>query len=154
MTMNVLVVDDSRIMSERLKDILWETTGVEVIGRAKDPQAAIEMLRILNTELVIVEIEMPGTTGIDLLREIAKRKQPPLAIILTNRSCPQYRREYLDVWAGLFFDKSPEFEKIAGVPKLLIKRIGCKEVYGIKAKSNLSPQVRYQLIKYNYANWR
>jgi len=32
------------------------------------------MLRILNTELVIVDIEMPGTTGIDPLREIAKGK--------------------------------------------------------------------------------
>jgi YesN/AraC family two-component response regulator len=47
------------------------------------------MLRILNTELAIVDIEMPGTTGIDLLRE--------------NRE----------------------------------KKIGCKEVYGIEAKSNL-----------------
>jgi len=41
MTMNVIVVDDSRIMSERLKDIIWETTWVEVIGRAKDPPEAI-----------------------------------------------------------------------------------------------------------------
>jgi response regulator of citrate/malate metabolism len=55
----------------------------------KIPPEAIEMLRILNTELAIVDIEMPGTIGIDLLRE--------------NRE----------------------------------KKIGCKEVYGIEAKSNL-----------------
>ena len=78
MTMKVLVADDSRIMSERLKDILWEITWVEVIGRAKDPPEVIEMLRILNTELAIAE-----------------------------------------------------------VPKLSRERIGCKEVYGIKSKSNL-----------------
>jgi DNA-binding NarL/FixJ family response regulator len=131
-TMKVLAVDDSGIVRERLKDMLSEVTEEEAIGQAKDKPEAIEMVRKLNPEVVILDIEMPGRSGIDLLREIKKRKQPPLAIVLTNQSYPQYRQACIKAGADFFFDKSSEFDKVAQVLKQLskkgvTKRRDCKE---------------------------
>jgi DNA-binding NarL/FixJ family response regulator len=126
-TMKVLVVDDSEIVRERLKDMLSEVTEVEAIGQVKGTPEAIEMLRKLNPEVVILDIEMPGRSGIDLLREIKKRKQPPLAIVLTNQSYPQYRTVCIKAGADFFFDKSTEFDKVAQVLKQLSKKGGERE---------------------------
>jgi DNA-binding NarL/FixJ family response regulator len=120
--MKVLVVDDSEIMRERLKDMLSEVTEDEAIGQAKDTPEAIEMLRKLNPEVVILDIEMPGRSGIDLLREIKKSKQTPLAIVLTNQSYPQYRKMCIKAGAHFFFNKSTEFDKVARVLKQLSKK--------------------------------
>jgi len=125
--MKVLVVDDSEIVRERLKDMLSEVTEVEAIGQVKGTPEAIEMLRKLNPEVVILDIEMPGRSGIDLLREIKKRKQPPLAIVLTNQSYPQYRTVCIKAGADFFFDKSTEFDKVAQVLKQLSKKGGERE---------------------------
>ena len=120
--MKVLVVDFSEIVLERLKDMLSEVTEGEAISRARDTPEAREMLRKLNPEVVILDIEMPGTSGIDLLREIKKGKQPPLAIVLTNQSYPQYRKVCIKAGADFFFDKSAEFDKVARVLKQLNKK--------------------------------
>jgi DNA-binding NarL/FixJ family response regulator len=130
--MKVLVVDNSGIVRERLKDMLSEVIEGEAIGQAQDIPEALEMLHKLNSDVVILDIEMPGRSGIDLLREIKKGKQPPLAIILTNQSYPQYRRVCMDAGADFFFDKSTEFDKVAQVLKQshkkgVTKRRDCKK---------------------------
>jgi DNA-binding NarL/FixJ family response regulator len=121
-TMKVLVVDDSEIVRERLKDMLSEVMEGAVIGQAKDTSEAIQMLHKLHPEVVILDIEMPGKSGIDLLREIKKGKQPPLAIVLTNQSYPQYRQVCIKAGADFFFDKSTEFDKVTQVLKQLNKK--------------------------------
>jgi len=65
MTMKVLVVDDSRFVRERLKEMLSEMIGVEAISQAKDTPEAIEMLGTLSPDLMILDIEMPGRSGIE-----------------------------------------------------------------------------------------
>ncbi len=111
--MKILIVDDSEIVRERLRSMLSEVPGVEAIGEAKDQQEARELLGKLNPDVVIGDIEMPGGSGIDLLREVKKGKKPPLLIILTDQSYPQYHRKCMEAGADFFFDKSAEFDKVA-----------------------------------------
>lgn len=138
--MKVLIVDDSEIVRERLKDILSEVTEGDPIGQAKDSCEAIEILYKLNPEIVILDIEMPGRSGIDLLREIKKREQPPWIIVLTNQSYSQYRKVCIKAGADFFFDKSTEFDKVAEVitqlnnkldnrTTLIIPAAGCYEKF-------------------------
>ena len=115
--MKLLIVDDSEIVRERLKTMLSEVPKVETIGQAKDPQEARELVRKLNPEVVLVDIQMPGGGGINLLCEIKEGQKPPLIIVLTNQSYPQYRRKCMEAGADFFFDKSTEFDKVAEVLK-------------------------------------
>ena len=105
-TMKVLVVDDSGIVRDRLKDMLSEATEGEAIGQAKDQQEATELLRDLNPEVMVLDIQMPGGSGIDLLHKVKRGQPPPLVIVLTNLSYPQYRKKCMDAGADFFFDKS------------------------------------------------
>jgi DNA-binding NarL/FixJ family response regulator len=118
-TVRVLLVDDSTIVRERLKAMISEVPKVETISQAKDQVEAMELLNKLNPEVVVLDIQMPGGSGIDLLRKLKKRKQPPLAIVLTNLSDSQYRKKCMDAGADFFFDKSSDFNKVNEVLRQL-----------------------------------
>jgi DNA-binding NarL/FixJ family response regulator len=118
-TVKILLVDDSTIVRERLKAMISEVPKVETVSQAKDQVEAMELLNNLNPEVVVLDIQMPGGSGIDLLRKLKRRKQPPLAIVLTNLSDSQYRKKCMDAGADFFFDKSSEFERVTAVLKEL-----------------------------------
>lgn len=117
--MKVLIVDDSAIVRERLKAMLCEITELENISQARDSLEAISSFQKLNPEVVILDIRMPGGSGIDVLKEMKKATKPPLVIVLTNYPYPQYRRKCIDAGADFFFDKSTEFDKVIEVLKQL-----------------------------------
>jgi len=117
--MKILIVDDSAIIRKRLKAMLSEITELENISQAKDSLEAIGTFEKLHPEVVILDIRMPGGSGIDVLREIKKGNQPPLVIVLTNYPYPQYRRKCTEAGADFFFDKSTEFDKVTEVLKQL-----------------------------------
>lgn len=117
--MKVLIVDDSAIIRDSLKDMLSEITELENISQAEDPIGAISSFQKLNHEVVILDIRMPSGSGIDVLQTIKKAANPPLVIVLTNYPYPQYRKKYIDAGADFFFDKSTEFDKVIEVLKPL-----------------------------------
>lgn len=113
-------MDDSEIVRERLKTMLSEIPTMETIRQAKDKQEARELIGKLNPDVVVMDIQMPGGSGIDLLRETKRGPKPPTLIILTNQSYSQYRRKCMEAGADFFFDKATEFDKVAEVLKRLI----------------------------------
>ncbi len=111
----ILIVDDSVVVRDRLRAMLSEITEPENISQAEDVAEAIGSFQKLNPEVVILDIRMPGGSGIDVLREIKKGNQPPLVMVLTNYPYPQYRRKYINAGADYFFNKSTEFDKVTEV---------------------------------------
>jgi DNA-binding NarL/FixJ family response regulator len=121
----VLIADDSVIVRERLVSMLSEFSGIEIVGQARDATEAIDAIRRLRPDVVILDIRMPGGSGIDVLRAIKKgRKAVPRVIMLTNFPYSQYRKKCMDAGADFFFDKSSEFENVAHVLKHHYKDIG------------------------------
>ena len=125
--MKILIVDDSEIMRERLKAMLSEITELENISQAEDVLGAITSFQKLNHEAVILDIRMPGGSGIDVLQKIKKGDPSPLVIVLTNYPYPQYRRKCIDAGADFFFDKSTEFDRVGEVLKQLSQNQSRKE---------------------------
>ena len=113
--MKVFIADDSAMFRERLKELLSEVTGIEIIGEAGDGTEAIRGIQELKPDLVILGIRMPGGNGIDTLKNIKKMKQAPVVIMITNYPYPQYRNKCMELGADYFFKKSTEFEKIIEV---------------------------------------
>ena len=116
-TMKVLIVDDSAIVRQRLKTMISEITELKNISQAKNSLEAISSFQEVYPDVVILDIHMPGGSGIDVLQKIKKSNQPPLVIVLTNYPYPQYRKKCLDAGANFFFDKSTEFDKVTEVLK-------------------------------------
>ncbi len=117
--MKVFIADDSEILCERLIELLAGLPKVEVIGCAHDAEGAIKAINECAPDVVILDIRMPGGSGIDVLQHI-KKGNIPIVIVLTNYPYPQYRKRCLSAGADYFFDKSTEFDKLPGVFKVLL----------------------------------
>jgi two-component system LytT family response regulator len=78
--MRVLVVDDEAPARERLKRLLGEIEGVEVVGEATSGLQAIEMIEREKPDLVLLDIQMPGLDGFGVIEAL---EQPPPIVFVT-----------------------------------------------------------------------
>jgi YesN/AraC family two-component response regulator len=108
----VLIADDSLIVREHLVTMLDELAGIKVVGQAENVAEAISGIRILQPDVVILDIQMPGGNGIDVLQTIKQDEVAPMVIILTNYPYLAYRQKCLQAGADFFLDKSTEFDQI------------------------------------------
>ncbi len=108
----VFIADDSLIVRERLVTMLDELAGIEIVGQAENVAEAISAIRKLQPDVVILDIRMPGGSGIDVLQNIKRDEAAPMVIILTNYPYPGYRQKCMNAGADFFLDKSTEFDQI------------------------------------------
>ncbi len=113
--MKVLIVDDSRLLRERLVSMISDLPDIDVIAQAQDAAGAKESIQELHPDVVILDIRLSKGNGIDVLRETKKGRSAPVVIMFTNYPYLQYRKKCQEVGADFFFDKSTEFHKITGV---------------------------------------
>jgi len=113
--MRVFIADDSSAVVERLADLLEEVLGAQLAGQASDVPEAIRSIQKTNPDAVILDLQMPGGTGLDVLRAIRVDHPYLLVLICTNYPHSEYREECLSAGANFFLDKSSEFEKIAAI---------------------------------------
>ena len=117
--MKVFIVDDSAVLRERVVEMLSDVSGIEIIGHAQNVSDALSAIKELNPDVVILDIRIPGGSGLDVLQDIKKEKEAPMVIMLTNYPYPQYRKKCLGLGADYFFDKSTEFDKVTELFKRL-----------------------------------
>jgi DNA-binding NarL/FixJ family response regulator len=120
----VFIADDSTIVRERLGTMLDELAGIDLVGQAGNVGQAINAVRRLKPDAVILDIRMPGGSGINVLQAIKQAVPAPLVIVLTNYPYPIYRERCLQVGADFFLDKSTEFDQIPALLGRLKQDLG------------------------------
>jgi len=78
--MRVLIVDDETPARERLRRLLAEIGEVELVGEAEDGPQAVEMIERLSPDLVLLDIQMPGFDGFEVVKAL---EAPPPIIFVT-----------------------------------------------------------------------
>jgi DNA-binding NarL/FixJ family response regulator len=121
--MTVLIADDSRAVTERLTTLFSKVRGIEIVGHAGTFPEALRAVHSLRPDVVILDLQMPGGRGIEVLKTIKEGQASPIVIVLTNHAYPQYRKRCLENGAHSFLDKSTEFAKAATVLKQLVDDI-------------------------------
>src|SRR5712671_5883762 len=76
--MRVLIADDERLARQRLEDLLVHESGVEIVGRTDNGLNTIAAVRELEPDMVFLDIQMPGKTGLEVVREIGADEMPPV----------------------------------------------------------------------------
>jgi two-component system, LytTR family, response regulator len=76
--LRVLIADDERLARQRLEDLLVHEANVEIVGRADNGLTTIAAIRELEPDLVFLDIQMPGKTGLEVAREIGADDMPPV----------------------------------------------------------------------------
>ncbi len=120
--MNVVLVDDSLLVRKRVANIISKIPGVKVIGEAGNSLEAIEVVRKTKPDVVILDIKMPGESGVKVLRKLKDEFEDLKIIMLTNYPDSQYKAECLMHGAEYFLSKSDEFDKLPEVFSKLRKR--------------------------------
>jgi two-component system LytT family response regulator len=72
----VLVVDDEPLARLRIEDLLAHEEGTVVVGSATNGIEAVERIRTLKPDLVFLDVQMPGKTGSEVIREIGAEQMP------------------------------------------------------------------------------
>lgn len=80
--MKVLVVDDERRARRRIISLLGSISGLEVVAEAENGLQAIEMIESKSPDLVLLDVQMPGLSGFEVVAALA-REQAPLVIFVT-----------------------------------------------------------------------
>jgi DNA-binding NarL/FixJ family response regulator len=111
----VVVADDSPLVRRRLISLLNEVADVEIVGEAVDGLDALDVVNDQKPDVVFLDIQMPGMTGLEVLRRLQKKASPPIVVMVTNYAFPQYREKCLQAGASFFLDKSADFDKIPEV---------------------------------------
>ncbi len=79
--LRVLIVDDELLARQRLEDLLAKKNEVELIGMAVNGPQAVEAIRSQAPDLVFLDVQMPGLTGMDVVREIGPDSMPAVIFV-------------------------------------------------------------------------
>lgn len=114
--MRVLLADDHRIFRDGLKSCLAEETGWEVVGEADNGRDAIQEVKRLKPDLVVMDIAMPELNGVDAARQILTTTNSfrPKLLVLSSYSDPEFVTEVLRVGASGYILKNAAFDELVG----------------------------------------
>ena len=111
----ILIVDDNMNFVDRMIGLLDEVKGVGEIHVASDFDEARRLLAEENPDIVLLDINLPGKNGIELLRLIRKNSADCEVIMITNHADDYYRDQCYELGATHFLDKSNDFALVPGI---------------------------------------
>jgi DNA-binding NarL/FixJ family response regulator len=114
-TIRVFLVEDSSVIRDRLFALLNAIPGVAVKGCAIDAPSAVTAILANPPDVVVLDLQLKGSSGLDVLRSLHDAHPALTVIILTNYATPEYRKRCLEAGARFFLDKTHEFESLPGI---------------------------------------
>ncbi len=107
----VFLADDSGLIRSRVADLLG-SHAMAVVGEATTPQGCIEGILASHPAVVVLDVQLEGGTGLQVLRAV-RASAPEIAfVVFSNNAAPAYRKRYLGEGAVSFLDKSQDFERL------------------------------------------
>ncbi len=111
----VLIIDDSRFIVHRLTVMLEEISTIQHIFTAGTYAEGDKLIDEVKPQIVLLDINLPDNTGVELLRAVRKKDKSVKIIMITNQVNDHYRRICGLLGANYFVDKSNEFEIIPDI---------------------------------------
>jgi two-component system LytT family response regulator len=126
--LRVLIVDDEPLARMRLEDLLRHESDVQIVGTADNGRAAIEGIRRLRPDLVFLDVQMPGATGLDVVKEVGPAAMPATIFVT---AFDQYALQAFDVAAVDYLVKpfdDERFEQAFRRARRLLKLEGIERI--------------------------
>ena len=131
---NILIADDHAIVREGLKQIVAEEPDIKVSGEAENANQVFELLKSQEINIIILDINMPGKSGLEALKDLRSEYPKIPVLILSMYSEEQYGLRAIKAGASGFLKK-------VSAPEELVKAIR-KIFYGGKY---ISPELAEKL---------
>jgi two-component system, NarL family, response regulator NreC len=132
----ILIAEDHKILREGLKALFSVYPEMEVVGEAEDGRAAVKCAEACTPDLVLMDLSMPKTTGLDAIREIKKNYPAIKILVLTVHESDEYIQKALHAGAdGYVLKDSDRVELLSAIK------------YVMEGKRYLSPGVSDKVIE-------
>ena len=113
--MKILIVDDHIVLRQGLKQILTDGLDKVEFGEAGDTARALEQLGRQRWDILVLDINLPGTSGLDYLRELVASGKAPPVIMITAHGSERTAVEAIKAGAYDYLAKPFEVEELIRV---------------------------------------
>lgn len=106
----VLLVEDSKMLVDRLRETLSALEGVEVVGAVDEEAAAVKAISGNNIDAVVLDLQLRTGTGFGVVQRLGQER--PEIIVFTNYVLPEYERRARALGIRHFLNKSVDYERL------------------------------------------
>jgi two-component system, OmpR family, response regulator len=114
----VLLVEDSKVLTERLTEAIDQIADVHLIGTAETEAAALAVVMREPVDVIILDLHLRQGTGFGVMRALATTQLKPRIFVLTNYDLPEYKQAAFALGATHFLDKARDCDRL---PDLLLE---------------------------------
>lgn len=107
--MRVLLVDDEELALDRLRALFGDIEDTEIVGQAQDGDAALRQIEELRPDLVVLDVQMPGRTGLRTCADIAIEPRPEIVFVTAHE---HYAPDAFDLEAADYILKPVRFDRL------------------------------------------
>jgi DNA-binding NarL/FixJ family response regulator len=122
--LKVFIVDDSILIRDRVTAML-EAGAMAVTGWAATPQAAIDGILAASPDVVVLDVQLEGGSGLQVLRAVRQAAPDIAFVVFSSNSGPAYRKRYFGEGAEAFLDKSTEFDQLVQTVAKASRYVAC-----------------------------
>ena len=113
----VLLVDDHQIIIDGLQSLLISEVGIRVISNANNGREAIELLRVLDVDVVLMDIDMPVMNGLDTAKIVKEKYSNTKVIILSMHSEKAMVKDLIELGVDGYLLKNTSKDELIGAIK-------------------------------------
>lgn len=135
MSKTVLLVDDHSIVRKGCRAILENQKDITVVGEAETGQEALKKAKELNPEIIVLDINLPGLNGIEIINRLRSRHQPTKIVVLSVYQDEMYVYRALEAGAAAYVVKQGAAQELIDA----IEAVAANQRY-------LSPQIATKLL--------
>ena len=121
MTIRVLLVEDSRVLAERMRETLAALEDVIVVASVTDESAGVAAVRDNEVDVIVLDLQLKEGTGFGVMERLGKSR--PTVIVFTNYMLPEYQRLASLLGVEYFLNKSRDYERLPEI----IQEIGASQ---------------------------
>jgi DNA-binding NarL/FixJ family response regulator len=108
--LRVLLVEDSKVLAERLRETLGSLKGVEVVAAVADESSAVTAVKEQEPDVIVLDLQLKTGTGFGVLQRLGRQR--PEVIVFTSYGMPEYERRASDLGVRYFLIKSRDHERL------------------------------------------
>lgn len=110
--MKIVLADDHKIVREGLRWMLSDDTDVEIVGEADSGEGLLDLVGKVDADIVLLDVRMPGMSGLDALQVLQERHPALKVIILSMHGEPAYVRRAVELGASGYLLKSSDRDEL------------------------------------------
>ncbi len=123
--MKILIADDHVVVRRGLRQVLSEQEGLDVVGEAWDAPSTLELVHELDWDLLVLDVSMPGRSGIEVLKLVKQEYPGRPVLILSMHPEEQFAVRAFKAGASGYLTKESASEELVAA----VKRVSHGEKY-------------------------